>query len=79
MLGNNEIKHMKKIISIDGMHCEHCSARVIRAFEGQGMKCSVSLESGTATVTGDAAKMSDGALRDAVEALGFDVVNIREA
>lgn len=43
------------------------------------MKCSVSLESGTATVTGDAAKMSDGALRDAVEALGFDVVNIREA
>lgn len=43
------------------------------------MKCSVSLESGSATVSVDTAKMSDGALRDAVEALGFDVVNIREA
>ena len=61
------------------MHCEHCSARVIRAFEGQGMKCSVSLESGPARVSVDTAKMSDGALRDAVEALGFDVVDIREA
>lgn len=69
---------MKKVIKIDGMHCAHCSARVEEAMRKQGFSCKVSLSDGTATVKGDEAKMSDGALRDAVEALGFDVVRIDE-
>lgn len=69
---------MKKLIKIDGMHCAHCSARVETALGKQGFECHVSLSDGTATVSGDATKMSDGALRDAVEALGFDVVSISE-
>ena len=68
---------MTKLIKIDGMHCPHCSARVTTAFTADGIDCKVDLAAGTATVSGDEAKLSDAALRDTVEALGFDVVEIK--
>lgn len=68
---------MKKLIKIEGMHCGHCSARVIKAFSADGIACDVDLAAGTATVSGDEAKLADAALRDTVEALGFDVIDIK--
>lgn len=68
---------MKKEIMIEGMHCEHCSARVVKAFAADGIECSVDLADGKATVSADAAKLNDAALRDTVEALGFDVKAIK--
>lgn len=68
---------MKKIIKIEGMHCPHCSARVTNAFKADGIICEVDLANGLATVSGDEKKLSDAALRDTVEALGFDVVDIK--
>lgn len=68
---------MTKQIKIEGMHCPHCSARVTNAFAADGIECKVDLGAGTATVSGDEAKLSDAALRDIVEALGFDVVEIK--
>ena len=68
---------MKKLIKIEGMHCGHCSARVEKAFAADGIACEIDLAAGTATVNGDEAKLSDAALRDTVEALGFDVVDIK--
>ena len=68
---------MKKVIKIEGMQCPHCSSRVINAFKIDGIVCEVSLADKTATVSGDEAKLSDAALRDTVEALGFDVIDIK--
>ena len=68
---------MKKLIKIEGMHCSHCSARVIKAFVADGITCDIDLAAGTATVSGDEAKLNDAALRDNVEALGFDVIDIK--
>lgn len=67
---------MKKTIKIEGMHCGHCSARVEKALTALGLECVVSLADGTAVVSGDEARMTDAVLRDEVEALGFDVVEI---
>ncbi len=67
---------MKKVIKIGGMHCAHCSARVEAALKRLGLDCAVALADGTATVSGDEARMSDAALREAVETLGFDVLQI---
>lgn len=68
---------MKKLIKIEGMHCPHCSSRLIRVFEADGIACEVSLADKTAIVSGDEAKLTDATLRDTVEALGFDVVEIK--
>ena len=68
---------MQKVIKIQGMHCGHCSARVEKAFAADGIACHIDLAAGIATVSGDEAKLTDDALRDTVEALGFDVVEIR--
>ena len=59
------------------MHCPHCSSRLIRVFESNGIACEVGLADKTATVSGDEAKLTDAALRDTVEALGFDVIEIK--
>ena len=68
---------MKKLIKIEGMHCPHCSARIVRVLEADGIACEVDLAAKTAIVSGDEAKLADAALRDTVEALGFDVVEIK--
>ncbi|MBQ9079676.1 MAG: heavy-metal-associated domain-containing protein [Clostridia bacterium] len=69
---------MKKQIKIEGMHCSHCSGRVVRAFEAKGIACEIDLAKGLAVVSGDDKKLDDAALRDAVESLGFDVVDIKQ-
>lgn len=56
------------------MHCEHCTARVEKALKALGEEPKVDLKSGTAVVNG---KSTDVELKNAVEDLGFDVVEIK--
>ena len=62
---------MEKTYVVEGMHCEHCSARVIKALEEIGLHAKVSLENGEVTVSGD--NINDTAVKEAIEDLGFDV------
>lgn len=67
---------MRKIISIDGMHCEHCSAAVaeaLRALPGV-QNVQVSLPDKQAVL--EAGSNSDESLRNAIEDIGFDVISI---
>lgn len=67
---------MYKTISIEGMHCQHCSAAVTKALEALSgtSNVTVSLEKGLAQL--EAGANSDAALREAIENIGFDVTAI---
>ena len=66
---------MKKVITIDGMHCEHCAAKVENALSSlEGVKkVKVKLEKGLAKLDGD---VSDEAIKAAVSEAGFTVTGI---
>ena len=65
---------MTKTMTIEGMMCKHCAARVEKALNAiDGVTAAVDLEAKTAAVTGDA---DDAALRKAVEDAGYTVVSI---
>lgn len=69
---------MKKVITVEGMHCEHCSARVEQALNAlNGVSAKVNLKKKTATVdlSGD---VSDQTLMNAVKDAGYEPVSIRE-
>ncbi len=63
---------MKKIIQIEGMHCEKCQARVEKTLSQFG-QVEVDLTAKTACVLCD---VDDAVLKDEVESLGFDVISI---
>lgn len=67
---------MYKTITIEGMHCQHCSAAVTKALEALPgtSNVTVSLEKGQAQL--EAGANSDAALREAIEYIGFDVTAI---
>ena len=67
---------MYKTITIEGMHCQHCSDAVIKALEALpgASNVTVSLEKGRAQL--EAGTNSDAALREAIEDIGFDVTAI---
>jgi Cu+-exporting ATPase len=66
---------MTKTMTIEGMMCKHCAARVEKALNAiEGVTAAVDLEAKTATVTGEA---TDAVLRKAVEDAGYTVVSIR--
>lgn len=67
---------MHKTISIEGMHCQHCSDAVIKALEALpgASNVTVSLEKGQAQL--EVGANSDAALREAIEDIGFDVTAI---
>lgn len=65
---------MTKTMTIEGMMCKHCAARVEKALNAlDGITAAVNLEAKTAAVTGEA---TDEALRKAVEDAGYTVVSI---
>ena len=66
---------MKKIIKIEGMRCMHCVASVKKALEALGIAAEVSLDDKQAVVSGETMP-DDGALREAIEKKGFEVVSI---
>ncbi len=63
---------MKKQLKIDGMRCEHCQKRVESALSPFGAVC-VDLSAKTATVACD---VEDAILKEEIESLGFDVLEI---
>lgn len=67
----------EKIVSVSGMHCDHCVASVTKAInEIEGASAKVSLKNGRAVVSYDR-EVPDEMLKQAVEAAGFQVVGIR--
>lgn len=68
---------MTKTITIDGMSCGHCTARVETALKAlDGVKEVVmSLEDKTATVTLEQ-QVSEDSMKSAVTDAGYDVVSI---
>jgi len=69
---------MKKIVTVEGMHCDHCRMSVEKALSAvPGVSgCKVDLGKKTATVS-LAADVSDEALAEAVKAAGFEPVEVR--
>ncbi|MBQ9942223.1 MAG: heavy metal translocating P-type ATPase [Christensenellaceae bacterium] len=68
---------MKKIVTVNGMHCPHCQASVekaLAAIEGVS-SCKVNLEKKTATVS-LSADVADQTLLDAVTEAGFEPVSV---
>lgn len=67
---------MKKIIKIEGMECENCSAHVKEALEAldSNLDVKISLFRKQATVEGE--NLNDKALKEAVEKAGYKVLGI---
>lgn len=70
---------MKKIITVEGMHCQHCQMSVEKALEQvNGVTAvKVDLNKKRAVVTFDEIDVSDDALKDAVTNAGFQVTEIK--
>lgn len=69
--------NMKKTITINGMSCGHCSARVEQALNAlEGVKATVNLEEKTAEIQMEH-QISDNILREAVVSAGYEVVSIQ--
>ena len=73
-----EIQIMEKTLTIEGMMCSHCEARVKKALEAlpEVEQAAVSHEAGTAVVTLKS-QISDEALKKAVEDQDYTVTGIR--
>lgn len=65
-----------KVLKIEGMSCGHCQSAVTKALQELAgvSKVDVDLNGGTATVAYDPAKVTDAALKEAVEEAGYEVV-----
>ena len=65
-----------KILNVAGMSCDHCKmavTRAVSALEGvQGVE--VSLENNTATVEFEESRLALEAIKQAIEAQGYEVV-----
>ncbi len=70
-------KTMKKVLTVEGMMCAHCTGRVQKALEAvEGVTAvTMDLEAKTATVE-LSGEVSDGALTDAVAEAGYEVSGI---
>jgi Copper chaperone len=67
----------ERILSIKGMSCGHCSARVEKALNAiDGVEAKVSLESNSATLT-LSKEVSDETLKAAVDQAGYEVVGVK--
>lgn len=68
---------MKKVLTIEGMMCGHCTGRVEQALNAlQGVKAEVSLDNKTATVTATE-DVSEETLVKAVTDAGYTVVDVQ--
>lgn len=69
---------MKKIISIEGMRCGHCTASVDKALREIAGVSDVTVDLAAKKAEVEAADtVTDDALRKAVDDLGFQVCEIR--
>lgn len=69
---------MKKVMKIEGMSCSHCTGAVTKALEETPgvSNVQVSLESKEACFDIEEGKVTDAALKDLIEDLGYDVEEI---
>ena len=67
----------KKILTVEGMHCNHCASGVVKAVcSVEGVKdAKVNLDKKTCTAK-LSAEVSDDALKSAVKDAGFEVTAI---
>ncbi len=72
----NKEKMMIKHITVEGMACGHCSARVKAALEALGAKAEVDLKSKIATVEAQN-DIADDKIKSAVEKAGYQVSQIK--
>lgn len=72
----NKEKFMIKHITVEGMACGHCSARVKTALEALGAKAEVDLKSKIATVEAQN-DIADDKIKAAVENAGYKVTQIK--
>lgn len=71
---------MKKVLTVEGMMCAHCQARVQKALAGVDGVAEVMVDLGTKQAAVTLAKdVPDGALADVVTAAGYTVTSIAEA
>lgn len=70
---------MKKIVKVEGMHCQHCQATVEKVLSGlQGVSTAkVDLDKKTATVTLES-DVSDDVLMQTVNDAGFQAISVTE-
>ena len=68
---------MKKVITVEGMMCGHCTGRVQKVLEAvEGVACvEMSLENKTATVE-LSAEVADEVLAGVITEAGYEVVGI---
>lgn len=67
----------EKVVSISGMHCEHCVAGATKALnEIEGASAKVNLHKKQAIVSYDR-EISDDKIREAIEKAGFQVESIQ--
>lgn len=72
-----EPKVGERVLTVEGMHCENCQARVENAINRlEGAACRVDLRKKTATVS-YSREIPEETLRQAVEKLGYRVTEIR--
>ena len=66
---------MKKIIKVDGMHCNHCKMRVEKVLKALSGVTSavVNLEDKTAEIESDS-EIDDTAINSAIDDAGFKVI-----
>ena len=74
-----EDETMKKIVHVEGMHCDHCKASVEKALSAvEGVaSAKVDLKKKTATVALEK-DVADSALLDAVNEAGFQAISVEE-
>ena len=66
----------QRVLSVEGMHCESCQARIEKAIDRlDGLVCKTNLHKKTATVT-YSQPVSDDTLKEIVEKLGYRVTEI---
>jgi hypothetical protein len=66
----------QRVLSVEGMHCESCQARIEKAIDRlDGVVCKTSLHKKTATVI-YSQPVSDDTLKEIVEKLGYRVTEI---
>lgn len=70
-------KKIKKIVTIEGMMCEHCKSKVEKALLGleDVVKVKISLKDKTATIYSRVG-ISDSEIKDVISNLGYKVINI---
>ena len=76
---DEEIKLMTKVISIEGMHCNHCTSSVQQALSALPGASNISVSLEHKCASGDfAATLSDDMLKGVIESLGFKVTAITQ-